>query len=192
MINGSLEFICGKMNDYFKSVFDVTEEKATVSNLINSDGSVPTSITDKLVICLANIEQETSIANLGFTGKSGENFQVRNQPLNINLYVIFAANFNDYNESLKFVSATVAYFQSNYVFLKKDYPQLKDVSDKLVFELLKTDYQNVYNIWSALGAKYLPSAIYKMRMLTINEASVRQEGKLVVHTNASADLLKKK
>jgi hypothetical protein len=179
MINEALEFISSELNNYFKSTFEITEDKAIVSNLVDPNGSVPVSVNDKLVICLVNIEQETSIANLGFTHNTGVSYQVRNQPLNLNLYVLFAANFNNYNESLKFVSSTVSFFQANYVFLKKNYPSMADNTDKLVFELLKTDYQNINYLWGSLGAKYMPSMIYKMRMLTVDENNVRFEGALI-------------
>jgi hypothetical protein len=30
------------------------------------------------------------------------------------------------------------------------------------------------NVWAALGAKYMPSVIYKMRMLTIDGSIIRE------------------
>lgn len=192
MINESLEFICSQMNEHLKKQFDITEEKVIVSNIINVDGSVPIQNNDKLVICLANIEQETNIANLGFTHKLGNEYQLKNQPLSINLYILFAANFSNYSESLKFVSATISFFQANYVFTQKDYPQLNNISEKLVFELLKTDYQNVYNIWNAIGAKYLPSVIYKMRMLVINGDNTIEKINRINQINWSASPKNKK
>ncbi|MFO0355967.1 MAG: DUF4255 domain-containing protein [Sphingobacteriaceae bacterium] len=185
MINETLEFISVALNNHFKNVFQVTEDKTIVSNIINSDGSVPIAINDKLVVCLVNIEQETSIANLGFTHNTGQSFQIRNQPLNINLYILFAANFNIYSESLKFISSTISFFQGNYVFLKKNHPNMSENIDKLVFELLKTDYQSTNYLWNSLGAKYVPSMIYKVRMLTIDENNVRHEGSLISKTNVT-------
>ena len=186
MINETLEFISIALNNHFKSIFQVTEDKTIVSNIINSDGTVPIAISDKLVVCLVNIEQETSIANLGFTHNTGQTFQIRNQPLNINLYILFAANFNNYNESLKFISSTISFFQGNYVFLKKNYPNMAENIDKLVFELLKTDYQSTNYLWNSLGAKYVPSMIYKVRMLSIDENNIRYEGPLISKTQVSS------
>jgi hypothetical protein len=57
--------------------------------------------------------------------------------------------------------------------------------DKLVFELLKTDYQSTNYLWNSLGAKYVPSMIYKVRMLTIDENNVRHEGSLISKTNVT-------
>ncbi len=188
MINEALEFIASELNVYFRKIFQVSEDKVIVSNLVNAEGNTPIAINDKLVICLANIEQETSVANLGFVRKTNDGFQVRNQPLNISLYVLFAAHFNNYNESLKFISATISFFQFNYVFLSKDYPALEDLADKLVFELLKTDYQNAHYLWNALGARYMPSMIYKLRMLTIDEQNILKSGSLISSTDGSVGL----
>ncbi|HEY1040794.1 MAG TPA: DUF4255 domain-containing protein [Bacteroidia bacterium] len=187
MINEALEFISTLLNNHFKSVFQVTEDKAIVSNIVNADGSVPIAINDKMVICLVNIEQETSIANLGFTHNTGQAFQVRNQPLNLNLYVLFAANFNNYNESLKFISSTISFFQGTYVFLKKNYPNMGENTDKLVFEILKTDYQSTNYLWNSLGAKYTPSMIYKVRMLTVDENNVRYENAVISQTGVTVN-----
>lgn len=188
MINEALQFVEKELNKYFRAIFQITEDKTIVSNLVNADGSVPVSINDKVVISLVSIEQETSIANLGFTHKTESGYQLSNQPLSINLYVLFAANFNDYNESLKFISSTINFFQANYVFLRKDHPEMGGQSERLVFELLKTDYQNAHYLWNALGAKYIPSMVYKLRMLTINEHHIRHKGALLtkpqVHVNS--------
>ena len=179
MIYESLNFICGELNAFLRNAFQITEDKAIVSNLINHDGSVPLALSDKLVITLVNIEQETSIANQGFTKITGSSYIIRNQPLNLNLYVLFSGYFNNYNESLKFISACIAFFQRNYVFLRTNFPAMSEDTDKLVFDMIKTDYQSINYLWGSLGAKYVPSMIYKMRMLTVDENNIRQEGGLI-------------
>ncbi len=177
-----MNFIAGELNSHFRNTFQVNDDKAIVSNLVNHDGSVPVAILDKLVISLVNIEQETVIANMPFTKNTGKSFVGKNPPVSINLYVLFAGYFNDYNESLKFVSATIAFFQSNIVFLRSRYPAMGDNINKLVFELFKTDYQSINYLWGSLGAKYVPSMSYKMRMLTFDEEHWKYEGPLVTQT----------
>jgi len=73
------------------------------------------------------------------------------------------------------------------VFLRSNYSSMGEGIDKLVFELLKTDYENAHYLWNAIGAKYLPSMIYKMRMLTINENNIRYEGSLVSKPQVNAN-----
>lgn len=39
--------------------------------------------------------------------------------------------------------------------------------NKLEFDIEKLTYQEMHSLWTAMGAKYQPSVIYKMRLLTI-------------------------
>jgi hypothetical protein len=41
--------------------------------------------------------------------------------------------------------------------------------EKLSLELVNLSLTEVNNVWSALGAKYMPSVPYKMRMLVVQE-----------------------
>src|SRR6185312_12129345 len=122
MINEVLEFIAVELNNYFKATFQITEDKVVVSNLVNSDGSVPISINDKTVMCLVNIDQGSNTANVGFSKTA----QADKQSLNMNLEVLFAAYFSpsNYVESLKFISTTLSFFQSNTIFQKANYPNM--------------------------------------------------------------------
>lgn len=188
MIHTCLNFVAKELNAYFKATFRINDDRAIVSNLVNHDGTVPTSISDKMVISLVNIEQETINSNLPFTRKSGTGYEVKNPPVSINLYVLFSGNFNDYNESLKFVSATILFFQTNMVFLSEKYPEMGPGISKLVFELFKTDYQSMSYLWSTIGAKYMPSMSYKVRMLTFDEGVVKDKGSLLTKPEESVKI----
>lgn len=188
MIHTCLNFVAKELNAYFKATFRINDDRAIVSNLVNHDGTVPTSISDKMVISLVNIEQETINSNLPFTRKAGTGYEVKNPPVSINLYVLFSGNFNDYNESLKFVSATILFFQTNMVFLSEKYPEMGPGVSKLVFELFKTDYQSMSYLWSTIGAKYMPSMSYKVRMLTFDEGVVKDKGALLTKPEESVKI----
>jgi hypothetical protein len=41
--------------------------------------------------------------------------------------------------------------------------------DKLSVEMVNLSLQEINNVWSVLGAKYMPSVAYKIRMLVIQE-----------------------
>ena len=41
--------------------------------------------------------------------------------------------------------------------------------EKLSLELLNLSIHEVNNVWSILGAKYMPSIVYKVRMLAVQE-----------------------
>ena len=164
MINEGLEFIATTLNNYLKTTLQLSEDKAIVSNLINADGSVPIDINDKMVICLVNIDQGSNTANVGFSKTT----QTDKQSLNMSLEILFAANFNNYSESLKLISVLLSFFQSNPVFQKNNYPNLPKNVDRLELELINLSPEDTNYIWSTLGAKYRPSLIYKIKVVAVN------------------------
>ena len=163
--------MANNLNSHLKSRFQIDEDLAVVSNLINADGSVPNAINNKIVICLTNIEQENSFNNLGYYNTNNKPIELNKQPININLYILIAANFSNYNESLKFISTTFNFFHENNLFIETKFPELDNTIDKLVLELFKTDVNTNNKIWNAIGARYSPSLIYKARILASNNTS---------------------
>jgi len=169
MINDAIAFIAAELNSFLKSSFSVAEDKVTIASIVNIDGSVPAKNLDKVVITLINIEHETSIRNTPSVKILKDTSVHINPPLNINLLLLFSASFTDYQESLKFISGTISFFQGRYSFDQQNHAKLNPGIEKLIFELEKTSYQEWSFLWGMLGGRYLPSVIYKMRMLTIQE-----------------------
>jgi hypothetical protein len=164
MINEGLEFITVTLNNYLKTLFQLVEDRVVLSNLVNADGSLPHTINDKIVVCLLNIDQGSNTKNVGFSKTA----QTDKQSLNMSLEVLFAANFTDYNESLKFISTTLSFFQNNLVFQKTNYPNFPKNADKLDLELINLSPEDTNYIWSTLGAKYMPSLMYKIKLTAAN------------------------
>ena len=44
----------------------------------------------------------------------------------------------------------------------------------MLYEVITLNADKLSNMWAALGAKYMPSVLYKVRMLTIDESVVRE------------------
>ena len=87
--------------------------------------------------------------------------------------VLFSAYFKpgNYTEALRFLSFVIAYFQYKNVFTRANTPQLDAGIDKLIFEMANISPEQLNNIWASLGAKYMPSVVYKMRMVTIDSVT---------------------
>ena len=80
-------------------------------------------------------------------------------------------------EGLKQLSYVISFFQSKSVFTRENSPALagKDPSLKrLIVELYSYSFEQLYNFWSVLGTKYLPSVLYKVRLLRFQEQAVQQ------------------
>lgn len=183
MIYKALTCITEELNEYFKNKLNISEEKIILSGLMNMDGTIAVSGENKIVVTLVNLEKETAHRIPSKSSSSALGGQ--NPPLQMNIYVLFSAYFssNNYSESLQFISFIIAYFQSKNVFTKSNTPKMDSSLEKLSLEISDLSADSLSNMWSSLGAKYMPSVLYKIRMLTFDESTVREFRPKVLKTH---------
>ena len=160
-----------EINLYFRSKLKINEDKAVLSGILSADGSVAIREENKIIITLVNVEKETINGNNALPNVA--------VPLNINLYVLFSAYFSagNYSEALRFLSFVMGYLQQKNVFSRSNTPQMDSHMVKLVFEMENLSTERMNNLWASLGAKYMPSVLYKMRMLTMMGRSCGNTGR---------------
>jgi hypothetical protein len=175
MIYEALSCLTDEINEYFRNKLKPNEDKAILSALVNQDGTIAIQGENKIVITLINVEKEFNSKGNG-GGIGGSTFSNKSSSMNINLIILFSAYFaaNNYAEALRFLSFTMGFFQYKNVFTPSNTPKLDSRIDKLIFELASLTPEQLNNTWASLGAKYMPSVIYKMRMLTLDESIVRE------------------
>lgn len=168
MLMKSLQFTATVLDQYIKNKYQLDESKVILNNVIDSNGVIPTKNENKIVVSLINIEQETL-----------QPFYIRNQKLpngnygdlnpsqRFNLDLLVTSNFDDYNESLKFLNAVIQFFQSYVVLDATNFSNIPTGLNKLEFEIEKLNYNQMHSLWTAMGAKYQPSIVYKTRLITI-------------------------
>lgn len=182
MIHTSLSFITNELNDYLKMrTGSPAVDRVFLTSVATEGGGVV--IPDKSVgVSLINIEedriykdQKTTIIN-----EQG-NVEHLNPEIKLNLYILISANFqnndqndssDDYVEGLKQLSFIISFFQAKNVFTPENSPNLASYDPnlkKLVVELYSYSFEQLYNFWSVVGTKYLPSVLYKVRMITFQE-----------------------
>lgn len=179
MIYQALNCVTRELNDYLIRKFDFKSQKAAILNaILNQDGSIPEQCLNKIIISLVNLEQETSIpfhpmylTKKNDKGKVGL-YADKNLPYNFNLDVLITAVFesSNYDEGLKFLSEAIAFFQRKNVFNIQNTPHLDPDIQELTFELVKLSYHQEHSLWGALGAKYMPSVLFKVRLLSFQGA----------------------
>lgn len=174
MIYEALSCLTDDMNEYFRNKLKINEDKVVLSGLVSQDGSSAIQGENKIVVTLINIERETAHQVIGKTLASSTGNS--SPSLFINMYVLFSSYFssNNYPEALRFLSFTIGYFQHKSVFTISNTPGLDPQIDKLTFEITDLNPDKMSNIWATLGAKYMPSVLYKVRMLNVNESIVRE------------------
>ena len=127
---------------------------------------------NSISMSLINIEQELSTRDTMIKKQviNGKVYK-QNPAVNINLQIIFIANFqNDYINELNYITKVIEFFQQKPSFTATNTKDLKKLKVEEVFFKLNTlelDKQN--NIWSLLGCKYMPSVVYKVGLIAIQE-----------------------
>lgn len=174
MINLALQTLVAQLNQHFRRIYDLTEDMVVVSNLIEMDGSVTPNINNRLVVYLTNIEKDSVSARTLNTQEPGERTVQRSAALSFNLFVMMTANFsgNNYAEALKFLSGTISYFQRHPVFARQSTPDMDSRIEKLVLDIENLSIQDMSNLWGSLGGKYMPSILYRIRMVTFDADEV--------------------
>ncbi len=178
MIDKALDFICKQLNSYLLTKLepapqdDIAIILSNVSQLNemqpNSGGE--TNDPQNAFLSLINVEEDR-------ISKSPENFVrsvdgsviYKNPKIFLNLYILFAVNLASYSESLKRLSYIIQFFQYQNVFTPLNYPSIPKSTDQLIVDLVTLSYQDLNNLWGILGSRYLPSVMYKVRMININE-----------------------
>ena len=110
---------------------------------------------------------------------------VSNPPIYVNLYLMFASYFSgsNYQEGLKFISNTIHYLQGQSVFDQHNSPQLDPNINKLVMDIHNLDITDLSNLWGVLSGKYLPSVLYKVRMVTVDTNAVKDQVPAITKTD---------
>ena len=169
MINSAILHITNYLNQFLKRTFDLNEDIVALSNIVEQDGNVATNVTNKLVVFLVNIEKDSTPGNLPKRETTQSDKAVMGYPpVHLNLYLMFAAHFsgNNYSEALKFLSHTISFFQRNPVFDHQNTPDLDNRIAQLTLDIENLNIKDLSSMWTILSGKYLPSILYKVRMLT--------------------------
>ncbi len=182
MIHTSLSFITNELNEYLKMrTGSPTVDRVFLTSVATEGGGVV--IPDKSVgVSLINIEEDRVYKDQKTTIINNQgNVEHLNPEIKLNLYILISANFqnsddndssDDYVEGLKQLSFIISFFQARNVFTPENSPKLADYDPnlkKLVVELYSYSFEQLYNFWSVVGTKYLPSVLYKVRMITFQE-----------------------
>lgn len=190
MIFEALNTIVGLVNEYISP--GLTDEPLILANIskVNDGDDFTVSMQDKLVLSVVNIEEDK-------VAKSPENFikqdskiLYKNPAIPLNITLLFAATHN-YDNAIPLLEKVVRFFQRKSVFVPADTPeldQLNQVNDfaieKLIFDWINLNLEQVHQLWTTLGGHYMPSVVYKLRMVIIDEHLITKEALPIKEINA--------
>lgn len=186
MIDKAFKFLESHVNAYFDARFEPSTEKwvalgniAKAAESEGGGGGAGSESSARAILGLVNIEEDKISKSPENVVRSSAGVHYQNPKIFLNLYALFAVTISNYAVALQTLSTIIACFQSNRVFDSVNYPGLDPAIERLTLDLYTTNFEQVNHLWSTLGGKYLPSVMYKIRVVGIEDASNRIEGSLI-------------
>lgn len=165
MINNALIFLKEQLNNYLRLKTNSSESRVV---FLESSSTEQVIFPDNAVtLLLINLEEERTFKS-GAIYNGGSPSQP-NPNLSLNLYTLFVCKFTDYNDSLKYLSLTIDFFNSYRVFESQKFPSLSPEIEKLATEMVNIPLHQQRDIWSVLKTSYSPSVLYKVRMIVFRD-----------------------
>ena len=193
MINESLQFIADELNKYLTLKLGPSGDPprlvtGNVSRVFDPEAG--TGLNNKAILSLVNVEEDR-------VAKQQENFiktdistRYKSPQLYLNLYILISVNRTLYSDSLIWLSYILQFFQYQNVFTPISHPALDSRIQKLIVDLYSLNFEQVNHLWSTLGGKYLPSVLYKVRQITVDEDITTSEGGFIKQIQIDETLLK--
>jgi hypothetical protein len=167
-IRATLEAVRQRLNEFLQAAEPRPEEWVVLSNLVDPEGKAYDGARNRLVMFLANVQKETVVSTAsGLVPAGDSHYAVVAPSLYLNLYVLVFANFYDagYTEGLGVLSLAISFFQRNPSFTPRSLPALPEGVDRLSWEMTSLDPAGLNYLIGLAGVKYLPSVVYKVRLL---------------------------
>jgi len=177
MLFRSLLFLQDQLNAHFKALNDpnIIKDSVLVENIAGLD-ETEMKTKDNIFLTLVNISEETTLKNT--PNYQRENFTTvyKNPPIYLNLFILVTACMKNYKTALLHLSAVIRFFQAKNVFNQKNSSKGIDGIDdfSLIMDLFSPTFEQVNYLWSTLGGKQHPFALYKLRLVVMERESTSE------------------
>lgn len=169
MLDVALTFLVKNLNAWLRSRTGSSVGEAEVSRIVDDKGAWAIK-DDHLGASLINVEEERILkSHLSEPTYVNGRHVVLDPALRLNLHVLFSARFQQYDLALKYLGYVLTYFQSHLAFTPDEYPGLDPRIEKLTVELQSLSYEQLNQVWAFIGGKQLPSVMYKVRMIALQD-----------------------
>jgi hypothetical protein len=188
MIRTALEFIKKELEAYMAD--REQDAQYTIGHIVDLKAlEEPLPGTSHITLMLTGVEEERREGKRPhFIPTEDNRFARLNPPVELDLFLLFAAHSAVYETALRDLASVVSFFQANPVFTEQQYPALNasvtdpvnkpwQLIERLSFKLYGLTFEQQNNLWAMLGTKYKPCVMYKVNMLTIFD--IRAKDKVV-------------
>ncbi len=190
MINKVLTVLQDQILNYLtlqENLISSTDDSIRLTNIVDNIGNFEI-MENSLGLTLVNIEEERVMkSQKSFATASNGQIAHVNPEIKLNLYILISARFAEYKTSLQYISEIFLFFQGKSVFTPENTPGLHSSIEKIIVELFTLDFEQQNHLWGTLGAKYIPSILYKLRMVIIQSGIIDRQGSPISIINISSE-----
>ena len=179
MIDVSLKFLSDEINQYLLQqpnlvIGDMSLVLGNASRIFDTDTTnIEVSMANKAVMSLVNVEEDRMSRKTEMVTKNaGLGITYQQPPQLLNLYVLFVMNHKSQDAALRWLGAIIRFFQHQPVFTPLTHPALNSGIEKLTVDMHTLNFEQSNQLWSMLGGKYLPSVLYKVRQVSVDENAI--------------------
>jgi hypothetical protein len=197
MIYETLQILKEQLENYFT---DIGLGKILILENISlwESGSEDAGRLDgKVVMSLLKLEEEATLKNTPHFKIQNDKTEYKNPPVHLNLYLLISANCETYDKSLRSISKVIEFFQGKKVFTSANtvYDRTNvsfDVLDnfKFILELYTPSFEELNNVWGTFGGRQLPSVIYKIQLIQIEQDKRLASSEVITHIGGNLNDLK--
>lgn len=170
VIDAALDFIAREVNAHLLRRTGSELGAVHVGPLVDDRGNWVVTM-DTLRLTLFQIDEERALREqLPERTIVGGREVVLPPPLRLNLIVLFAGRFQQYDQALRTLSHLMAFVQARPLHTPAESPGLPAGIERLAIELLGWTPEQLNQMWACFGAKHLPSVVYRVRMVTLQDS----------------------
>lgn len=154
----------------------------------SGDNTNEKKVEGKVVLSLLKMEEETTLKNTPHFEVKDNKTEYKNQPVNLNLYLLVSANCDTYDKSLRSISKVIEFFQGKKVFTSGNtvYNRNNVAFEELDYfrfnlELFSPSFEEQNHIWGTLGGRQLPSVVYKIQLIQIDKDKKLASSEVITH-----------
>ncbi len=191
MIGLALKLLRDELSSYIvhnkRPADSIGEDDIILQNIAAINGEAQGDLNNKVVITLVNTEEESALKNINHIAKTVNKVKYTEPAVFLNLYILISATLGQdlqdaYEFALHRLSLAIQFFQTKRSFTVKNSPftsisndlnVTQEIKDELRLnvELYTLSFEQINHLWGSLGGKQVPFALYKVRLVKIQEDS---------------------
>lgn len=168
MIKSTLEYLKTRLESYSDSLSQLEQFKVGIGNVAmigESNSAGGTNLREGVIITVVNVEEEKTLKNHPVYVREGDDVKKYRPTIHLNVYVLFSSAESDYERGLVWIDKVLIFFQKYNVFV----PPVGKV-ERVTMELVSLSFEQQNHMWAIMGSKYLPSVLYKLRLIVVQES----------------------